>query len=404
MSEASTLTNNPSFHDTSDIEAEPADSEERARDDSGAQARSGTSRFWKASLGAVERNPVLCLSLLAIPSIATPLALVAAKDTAFDTFLLVFLWTGTLSAQSSIKRAACLRPYRKPHSLLTTLLNAVLWTALGMMAYIVAKASVKRTSLEAVLDDFTTGITLADVMHTRSTAAFGAGDLAVSVLNAGIVSWGLKLFECRQQLQSVAGLATLLVGTVAALGNVVCGPLLVRAMGLHPAARCLAFAARSVTLALAGPAMAKLGGDVGLNAAMVVLNGILFQMGMGVGVAAGAARLWHRLRRGRMKARPATPDIEKNEPRGGDPSAPAATEGSREEKRVEETGRHDDPRTVAVGVGVGINAAAMGAAYLYENGNRAAPYAAVAMTAFGVMTVVFTTIQPLAAWLIARVS
>ncbi len=39
--------------------------------------------------------------------------------------------------------------------------------------------------------------------------------------------------------------------------------------------------------------------------------------------------------------------------------------------------------------------AAMGTAYLYEDGSRAAPYAALSMTMFGVMTVVFTSIRPL---------
>ena len=422
MSEASTLTNNPSFREASDVEGEAVGEaaggatggatgettgeNEAARADSG-PATSRVSGFCGAALAGAKRNPILCLSLLAIPTVAVPAALVAGEDTPFDTFLLVFLWTGTLAAQSSIECAGCLRPFRRRRSLLATLLNAVLWTSLGMIAYVVAKSAVKRTSVEAVLDDFATGTTLADVMRARPAAGLGAGDVAVSVLDAGIVSWGLRLFECRRQLLSVAGLATLLVGTAAALGNVVCGPLLVGAMGLRPAARCLAFAARSVTLALAGPAMARLDGDVGLNAAMVVLNGILFQMGMGAGVASAVVRIWNRLRRGRAGPE-AGRDVEKNRPRDRPRERPRipARRVTRGEGTAEDASEANRPecRTVAVGVAVGINAAAMGAAYLYETGDRAAPYAAVSMTAFGVMTVVFTTIRPLAAWLVARVS
>ncbi len=146
----------------------------------------------------------------------------------------------------------------------------------------------KHTTLSAILDNFSSGATVADLIHTPpnsglSGQALGAGDMAISVLNAGIVAWGLKLFECRAQLLSRAGMCALAVATAAALANVVCGPLLVYAMGMRPAGRALAFAARSVTLALAGPAMASLGGDVGLNAAMVVFNGIAFQNGYGAG-------------------------------------------------------------------------------------------------------------------------
>jgi hypothetical protein len=54
----------------------------------------------------------------------------------------------------------------------------------------------------------------------------------------------------------------------------------------------------------------------------------------------------------------------------------------------------DSPATIAAGITVGINGAAMGVAYLYATKSRAAPYAALAMTVFGVMTVVLTTVDP----------
>jgi hypothetical protein len=66
--------------------------------------------------------------------------------------------------------------------------------------------------------------------------------------------------------------------------------------------------------------------------------------------------------------------------------------------------RANDPRIVAAGVTVGINGAAMGTAYLYEAQSEAAPHAALSMMALGVMTVVFSSISPLARWVMDSVS
>ncbi len=111
-----------------------------------------------------------------------------------------------------------------------------------------------------------------------------AGDIALSILNMGLVPWGLKLYEYRRQLLSGAGCTVFFVSTVMAFGNVLLGPRLAHALGLGPVARDLSFAARSVTLALGSAALAHLGGDLSLNAAMVVISGILFQMALGFGV------------------------------------------------------------------------------------------------------------------------
>jgi cobalamin biosynthesis Mg chelatase CobN len=65
-----------------------------------------------------------------------------------------------------------------------------------------------------------------------------------------------------------------------------------------------------------------------------------------------------------------------------------------------EDGAVADAHTVGTGVMVGVNAAAMGTSYLYEYQSRAAPYSALAMTLFGVMTVVFLSVTPLTDWLL----
>ena len=57
---------------------------------------------------------------------------------------------------------------------------------------------------------------------------------------------------------------------------------------------------------------------------------------------------------------------------------------------------------VNTGPGKGKTTAAMGTAYLYEVGSDAAPYSALSMMALGIMTVVFSSIQPLAGWVISQ--
>ncbi|CAK7218143.1 hypothetical protein SCUCBS95973_003390 [Sporothrix curviconia] len=464
-------------------------------------------------------SPVLCCSLVCIPLVGVPVSLCTHNDTALDTFLLVFLWTGSLAAQAAVRHTsftfwtASLENRARARSVLATLLNAVLWSSLGTIAYLAAKAAARHRSIDDALSAFSTGTSLADLIAhpppsstaPRATMLFGAGDLASSVLDAGIVSWGLKLFECRAQLLSRAGLTTLVVGAVFAVGNIVCGPLLVHSMGLASPAKQLAFAARSVTLALAGPAMTNLGGDVGLNAAMVVFNGIVFQVAMGLGVCRWASRLMasasastttrneeepreataspasgFRCRMGSgcwrsshssgsstqsdtesesdvnvevpprrvleadrspsaassassassaLSASSSTPfkdpfqDVEKTagQPQVSSSSASASPSplpyttcgdvcfvhmrggnAHVQNDNDDNDAESDTPGTVAAGMTVGINAAAMGTAYLYEDSSRAAPYAALSMTVFGVMTVVFTSIQPLAGWVMSH--
>ncbi|CAK7268530.1 hypothetical protein SEPCBS57363_003140 [Sporothrix epigloea] len=426
-------------------------------------------------------NPILCCSFTCIPVVGVPVSLSTHNDTALDIFLLVFLWTGTLAAQAAIRRTSfsfwtsSASNQTRARNVLATLLNAVLWSSLGTIVYLVAKAAARHDTIDNVLAQYSTGATLTDLIAgtgSSTTTTLGAGDLASAILDAGIVSWGLKLFDCRAQLLSRAGLTNLVVGAVIAMGNILCGPLLVHSMGLAPPAKQLAFAARSVTLALAGPAMTNLGGDVGLNAAMVVFNGIVFQLAMGLGVCRWAPRLLAAKR----KAQPHAPkeDVPDSDfrcrmgshscsladsgtdveicadvvlPRATEadllPSSASSTSSSAPSQQLfsnadkpvsptqylvsqsashshasrsnacfvrlsgadahtPETPDTDTPATVAAGMTVGINAAAMGTAYLYEDGSRAAPYAALSMTVFGVMTVVFTSIQPLAAWVVSH--
>lgn len=285
-----------------------------------------------------------------------------------------------------------------------------------------------------------------------------AGDVAITILNAGLVAWGLKLYAHRTHLLSRSGATVCLVSSALALANLVGGPVLAaRALGVRPRGASLAFAARSVTIALGNPVMKMLGGDAGLCAAMVVAGGIVYQMGMGLGVGVWLERVvvergiarWYGLRNNGegddagegegtgnpggvadgddgMNTRTTQSDI-------GNPIGVATKEATRSTPQVSGTTlptagpsvpapstapaptptpttlspsrRHcpNDPRIVASGITVGINAAAMGTAYLYEAESEAAPYAALSMIALGVMTVVFASIPSITKWIIGIV-
>ncbi|KAK4123020.1 hypothetical protein N657DRAFT_656369 [Parathielavia appendiculata] len=347
-------------------------------------------------------NPILLLCWLLTLTLGLPLRYCAQHDVPLATFLHLAVWLTTLAIQSTIKSTPNLAPWLR--TVVSGLSNAVLWTALVMIAYVFADSALSNRPLPAMLDTLQAHTPLSTLIvraattnsfppspspsspnltlppppppSPKPTITMAAGDLAITILNSGLVAWGLKLYEHRSQLFSRAGLTVCTVSALLALGNVVCGPLFASAaLGVAPPSRALAFAARSVTIALANPVMGILKGDGGLNAAMVVGSGIVYQMGMGFGVGA-----W----------------LERRER--------AAERHSAEIAAVTARQRTNDPRIVAAGVTVGVNAAAMGTAYLYEVQSEAAPHAALSMIALGIMTVVFSSIPPLAAWILGRVA
>jgi len=365
-------------------------------------------------LGWAVRNPMLILSWLFTILVGLPLRFQGQHDAFLSTSLLFAVWFTTLAVQASFKKNPPLhRPWLS--TALFGLSNAVLWTSLIMIAYVFAETATTHRSLHTMLDTLQTNFTITslvfpagDATPTPAPTYLAAGDIALCILNAGLVSWGLKLYEYRRQLVSRAGLTVLLVSSVLAAGNVALGPLLARALGLRSAPTALAFAARSVTLALGSPVMAALRADVGLNAAMVVMSGIVFQVGLGFGVGGWLER--NLVERCLPRAIPPSDD-------GNAVTATARSsvtlQGTDDEGALDleaqvlasETTKIDStPRTVASGVTIGINAAAMGTAYLYEVKSEAAPYSALSMMAMGIMTVVFASIPPLQAWVVGAVA
>lgn len=322
-----------------------------------------------------------------------PFAAVQNEHRPLDIFVLWFLWIGTVKCQRWLKQMASRSINKRRHlTVLTTLTNPVLFTTLLMLAYTRAEAAVMagQDGLSSILHMFSSGTPLyalwtalakGQVLPQNPSSWFGAGDVALSALECGIVIWGFKLFECRRQLVGLSGLCTVILCVAAAAANVFLSVLLAKASGLGPH-EALAFAARNTTLALSRPSMETIGGNKVVNAALVVSNGILGQLLYPFIIdKVTCSRLSFALNKTTA------------EPEG-------LVEGSSSSEMTlcfdgdKMPSERDGIMTVATGVTIGINGAAMGVSYLYENKSRSAPYAALAMTVYGVMTVVFTTVGP----------
>ncbi|KAK3322816.1 hypothetical protein B0H66DRAFT_602244 [Apodospora peruviana] len=390
------------------------------------------SGWWSRLFEWALHNPLLLLFWLLTLTVGIPLRYKVQNDAILGICLHIAVWLTTLAIQTAIKTNQRLRPWLR--TILFGVFNAVLWTSLVMMTFVLIDGSISDRPLPEMLNTLQTNTPLSELIlqissKPDSSPSVAAGDIALSILNAGLVSWGLKLYEYRRQLLSRAGLTVFLVSSALAIGNLVLGPLSAHAVGLGPAGRDVAFAARSVTLALGSPVMAMMDGDDGLNAAMVVVSGIIFQMGLGFGVGTWLEKKVHsvlggcrrRVRAGRAHVpngviitttttTTTTTSIAKlgDSAACGD-SATAARgeddiEAQRGDAKVDQMLAANDPRTVAAGITIGINSAAMGTAYLYEVKSDAAPYSALSMIALGLMTVTFSTIGPLTGWILDQIS
>ncbi|KAM0414678.1 hypothetical protein ACHAPT_013481 [Fusarium lateritium] len=342
-------------------------------------------RFWTS-------NFHLLASFLGIFVVGAPIAAAANEDRVLDGCVLWFVWALTLWLQRQFNASRYCDDVPKLKNALVTLMNPVLLSTLLMTAYTRGKAGAYGPdSLPRVLSIFSSGTPLYALWTSIATNTplpgnhspwFGAGDAALSILECGILIWGFKLYECQRQLFSMAGLLTILVAAAAAAGNVFLSVLAGKMLGLE-GPEALAFAARSTTLALAKPAMTALGGNPGVNAALVVSNGILGQLcypfvldKLGI-------------KREDDKASSRDEGLPASESKNSFTSLKSILNTTQQQ-----LASGDDPSTIAAGITVGINGAAMGVSYLYETKSRAAPYAALAMTVSGVMTVVFTTVEP----------
>jgi putative effector of murein hydrolase len=285
--------------------------------------------------------------------------LVAHADVA--TFAALFLFVGlpvyyaagyAMPAHLALTVLAYMAAMAVPASwrqFLHPVLVSSLFTVLGVWA-LSALRPLPDDSLTSALLAYRTGSKYLRLWEAASSSSSsdaipppGAGDVFGSLLDAAIVALALPMFQYRRELRAHA-LALTIPSLLTSLGSVVAYPPLCHAVGIAPE-RALAFSARSLTLALAAPAVANLGGDSNTVAALAILSGIL-------GVLCG----------NRLLALLRVPD--------------------------------DD--YVTRGVTLGINSSAIATALLLRTDPRAAALSSLSMSLFGAVTVLFTSIPPAA--------
>ncbi|ROT38392.1 hypothetical protein SODALDRAFT_332962 [Sodiomyces alkalinus F11] len=236
------------------------------------------------------------------------------------------------------------------HPVLVTALLAFLglWALAAIRTGIVSDGKTSAASLHEALSPYRTGATYQALWRPSHHATGpnrplpGAGDLFATVLDAAIVALALPMYQYRRELRThfLAIVAPSVAFSVASLFGY---PALCAAVGIE-ARRSLAFAARSLTLALAIPATENLGGDRNTVAAVAIMSGIL-------GALVGERMLrWLRI-------------------------------------------PEDD--YVTRGVTLGANSSAIATAVLLRTDPRAAALSSLSMSLFGTITVLFTSIPPL---------
>lgn len=232
-------------------------------------------------------------------------------------------------------------------------LHPVLASSLATVLVIWALAEIRGDSLSTALHAYRTGAKYIELWRNTTQERHvlpGAGDFFGTLLDASIVALALPMFQYRRELRT--HFVSIVIPNVAiSVGSLLAYPPLCYACGIS-AARSLAFASRSLTLALAVPATVNLGGDTNTVAALAIISGIL-------GVVLGNRILrWLRV-------------------------------------------PEDD--YVTRGVTQGINSSAIGTAVLLRTDPRAAALSSLSMSLFGTITVLFTSISPAATFVRALV-
>ncbi|KAI5855075.1 hypothetical protein GGS23DRAFT_446086 [Durotheca rogersii] len=325
-------------------------------------------------------TPPLWICALLILAIGLPVYFTTKYETPFESLFFVLFWVMSVQFQRSLRSSHGLAPFPRVRSTLVIFANPVLVTSGFGTAYLWIKTSCTGQTIDDVVTQFRRHNSLAegvlDIVKGRNSFAdhIGTGDLAGTVLDAGIVCMSFKMFEYRRELWQTC-ITVFTTCAIMAAFNVFLNVLIAHGLGLQEA-DAVAFAARSVTIALAAPAVQNLDGSTTLMTALVIFGGIIFQM--------VADWLFSLLRiqdqGGQHLQLDSSKDSGKMEPAGEE------REPARQRLRTEGN------RVIAAGVTVGINAAAMGTAYLIERNSRATAYSALSMTVFGAITVALTTL------------
>ena len=128
-------------------------------------------------------------------------------------------------------------------------------------------------TLKDILDEYKTGTNYLMLWHGKVSPKPGAGDIFSSVLDASIVALALPMYNYRLELKR--HFFTIVIPNLTiSVGSLFGYPALSYAIGIS-SKRSLSFAVRSLTLALATPAVNNLGGDSNAAAALAIMSGIL---------------------------------------------------------------------------------------------------------------------------------
>ncbi|KAI2470376.1 hypothetical protein F4781DRAFT_178161 [Annulohypoxylon bovei var. microspora] len=335
------------------------------------------------SVDHLVRTAPLWICFLLIAIVGIPVSIATHYDTPFEALCFVLFWILAVQFQRSLKTSCGLQRFPRLRLTVVILANPVMVTwALGT-CYLWIKTAYTKQTIDIVISEFRRHNTLAGSIIAimgggNLTSHIGAGDLSGPILDAGIVCLGFKMFEYRKELWESC-ITVFATCAILAVVNVFLNVLVAHVIGLKPT-DALAFAARSVTIALGVPAIQNLGGSATIMSAMVIFGGILFQM------AGDWVFSMLRIQDQKCQEKPdngsssdSDSDVEKGFVAGGNEKELWRSVGS-------------DNAVIAAGVTVGINAAAMGTAHLIERDSRATAYSALSMTLFGAMTVALTAL------------
>lgn len=156
----------------------------------------------------------------------------------------------------------------------------------------------RHQSLDVTLHEYSTGNKYLQLWQHATTVPFqlpGAGDILGTILDASIVALALPMYQYRRELVEHFT-AIILPNIVLSVGSLYAYPSVCFALDIS-AARSLAFASRSLTLALAIPATENLGGDRNTVAAVAIMSGIVGALIGGkvlnwLKIPEGTCRMW----------------------------------------------------------------------------------------------------------------
>ena len=176
----------------------------------------------------------------------------------------VQLTLGVLSYFAALEIPPNWRQYLHP------VLVSSLLTVLGIWTL----AATRGSTLEEALRQYRTGTRYLQLWERTSHGTLpGAGDVFGTLLDASIVSLALPMYQFRRELREHF-LAIVIPNVLMSVVSLFAYPYVCFAIGIG-ATRSLAFAARSLTLALAIPASQNLGGDFNTVAALAIMSGIM---------------------------------------------------------------------------------------------------------------------------------